>query len=84
MTLGVEKDWRQEFGLDRADRSLFFGDKSEVVRRGSPSSQAHVLRHAFDLLDVDGILSTEHAPLIYFKKVQRIDPAAVAELHRRF
>jgi hypothetical protein len=84
MTLGAEKDWREEFGLDPADANLFFAGPSEVARRGSPSSQAHVLRHAFKLLDLDGILCTEHAPLIYFKKVHRIDADAVADLHHRF
>ncbi|HEX7828372.1 MAG TPA: hypothetical protein VF787_01890 [Thermoanaerobaculia bacterium] len=84
MTLGAEKDWRDEFGLDQADASLFFANKADVVRRGSPTSQAHVIRHAFDLLELDGALCTEHAPLIYFKKVHRIDATAIAELHRKF
>ncbi|HVR38218.1 MAG TPA: N-6 DNA methylase [Thermoanaerobaculia bacterium] len=84
MTLGAEKDWREEFGLDRADTKLFFADKSDVARRGGPASQAHVIRHAFDLLSLDGALCTEHAPLVYFKKVHRIDATAVAELHRKF
>lgn len=84
MTLAAEKDWREEFGLDLADASLFFADESDVARRGSPSSQAHVLRHAFKLLEVDGILCTEHAPLIYFKTLQRIDASTVADLHHKF
>src|SRR5258708_5124427 len=84
MTFGAEKDWREEFGLDQADASHFFGDVSDVVRRSPSKSQAHVLRHAFELLAVDGILSTPHAPLIYFKQVQRIDTNAVVELHRKF
>jgi hypothetical protein len=84
MTLGAEKDWREEFGLDLADASLFFADKTDVARRGGPASQAHVIRHAFDLLGLDGALCTEHAPLIYFKKVNRIDATTVLELHRKF
>jgi hypothetical protein len=84
MTLGAEKDWREEFGLDLADASLFYADKSDIARRGGPTSQAHVIRHAFDLLGLDGALCTEHAPLIYFKKVHRIDANAVAEIHRKF
>jgi len=84
MTLAAEKDWREEFGLDLADASLFFADESDVARRGAPSSQAHVLRHAFRLLEVDGILCTDHAPLIYFKKLRRIDVSTVTRLHRDF
>ena len=84
MTLGAEKDWRKEFGLDQADARLFFADKADLARRGSPASQVHVLRHAFELLEVDGVLCSPHAPLIYFKKVPRVDAARVVELHRRF
>ena len=84
MTLGAEKDWREELGLDQADAKLFFSGQSDVAQKGGPASQAHVLRHAFELLGLDGVLCTEHAPLIYFKKVERIDPSDVADLHRRF
>lgn len=84
MTLGAEKDWREEFGLDLADARLFFADKADVGQLGGPTSQAHVIRHAFELLGLDGALCTEHAPLIYFKKVSRIDATAVSELHRKF
>jgi hypothetical protein len=84
MTLGAEKDWREEFGLDQADAKLFFAGEAEVAQKGGPASQAHVLRHAFDLLALDGVLCAEHAPLIYFKKVDRIDATEVADLHRTF
>src|SRR5436305_8434088 len=84
MTLGTEKDWRQEFGLDEADAKLFFADKSDLARHSGSTSQAHVVRQAFDLLGLDGALCTDHAPLIYFKRVRRVDPADVVELHRRF
>lgn len=84
MTLGAEKDWREEFGLDQADAKLFFAGEEDVAQKGGPASQAHVLRHAFELLELDGVLCTEHAPLIYFKKVDRIDATDVADLHRTF
>jgi predicted RNA methylase len=84
MTLGAEKDWREEFGLDLADAKLFFAGESDVAQKGGPASQAHVLRHAFELLRLDGVLCTDHAPLIYFKTVDRIDASDVADLHRKF
>ncbi len=84
MTLGAEKDWREEFGLDQADAKLFFAGEADVTQKGGPASQAHVLRHAFELLGLDAALCTEHAPLIYFKKADRIDATEVEDLHRTF
>ncbi len=74
-------DWRREFGLDGRNPPNLFTSKAEMT----PSTpQAHLLRRAFDVLKVDGILCVDHSPLAYFKLVKRITPEAVAELHRQF
>jgi len=48
------------------------------------ASQGHVVRRAFDLLKLDGVLCTENTPLVYFKQVKRVETAEVAALHRKF
>jgi SAM-dependent methyltransferase len=81
MTLDVANDWPKEFGIDERKPPSFFVGKDELT----PSiAQAHVLRRAFDLLDLDGIFCSENSPLIYFKLMERITPDSVHALHRQF
>jgi hypothetical protein len=81
MSTAIQHDWRKEFGLDsRRPPNLFISDKELT----SSTPQAHLLRRAFDAFKVNGILCVDHAPLAYFKVIDRITPAAVFELHRRF
>ena len=80
----IEKDWREEFGIDGDDRKSFVASKADIVVSGVDASQGHVLRRAFDLLKLDGILSVQNLPLVYFKRVKKIDSAEVVKLHRKF
>ncbi len=81
MTSAAEKDWKSEFGVDAAPPPRFFAAKQEL---DATVPQAHLLRRAFDDLKVDGILCADHSPLVYFKKIKRLAPKAVYELHRQF
>jgi type I restriction-modification system DNA methylase subunit len=84
MTAGTGKDWQKEFGIRPAGPKVFFSTKLELNAPGTDALQGHVLRRAFDLLKLDGILCTENAPLVYFKEVKQIEPTEVARLHRTF
>ncbi|MBK5292828.1 MAG: N-6 DNA methylase [Acidobacteriia bacterium] len=84
MNLATHKDWQKEFGIERAAMTVFFGSKAELHAQGVVVSQGHILRRAFDMLKLDGILCGENAPLVYFKLVKRIEIAEVARLHRKF
>ena len=84
MPVTTANDWRKSFGIEDAEPRSFFASKAELNAPGMDASQGHVLRRAFDLLKLDGILCTENAPLVYFKQVKRIDLAEVASLHRTF
>src|SRR5260370_42559727 len=79
---GIE--WRREFGIVDVESKFFIGSKAELNAPGTEVWQGHVLRRAFDLLKLDGILCTDNTPLIYFKQVRQIEPAEVARLHQRF
>jgi len=75
------RNWTNEFGLDARHPPNLFTSKSQIT----PSTlQAHLLRRAFDVLKVDGILCVDHSPLAYFKLVKRITPELVFELHKQF
>jgi hypothetical protein len=81
MTSAAPKKWQEEFGIDgRRPPNLF--TSSDDISQKTP--QAHLLRRAFDVLKVDGVLCVDHSPLVYFKVAKRITPEAVYDLHQRF
>lgn len=84
MSISPNIEWRNEFGLASVGPRDFFSSKAELNSPGITASQGHVLRRAFDLLDLDGVFCRGNSPLVYFKKVNRIQAADVAKLHRTF
>ena len=75
------RSWQRDFGVDRTSPPGFFSHKDEL--RGDVP-QTHALRQAFDLLDLDGVLCAESAPLVYFKQVDAVRQDDALQLHRRF
>ena len=84
MSVFVNNDWRSEFGIASDGQKVFFASKADLTAHGADAAQSHVLRRAFDLLDLDGVLCTENIPLVYFKLMKQIESAEAARLHRRF
>ncbi len=80
----MKKDWQKEFGIGHLGPKVFFASKAELKVPGTGTSQGHILRRAFDLLKLDGVLCTENTPLVYFKQMKRIETADVVRLHRKF
>lgn len=74
-------DWRNDFGLSRAHYPGLFTSRDQLTAQ---VPQAHILRHAFDLLNLDGILCLENQPLIYFKEVTESQVARSGLIHRQF
>ena len=81
MSKATVKDWRKEFGISERKPPRLFSSKDEITNK---VPQGHLLRRAFDVLGLDGILCADHSPLAYFKTVKRITPQEVFELHRKF
>ena len=73
--------WQRDFGVDQTGPPGFFTDKDELP---SGASQTQLLRQAFDLLDLDGVLCAESAPLVYFKQMDAIENHEALQLHRQF
>jgi len=76
--------WQGEFGIDTTNSPNFFANKDDIDLRDAPVSYAHVVRRAFDLLDLDGVWCDQNTPLVYFKVVEHITVKGISELHRRF
>lgn len=81
MTTATKKSWQKDFGIDHQSYPNFFSGTDDL---GVSVPQSHVLRHAFELLELDGILCSENTPLIYFKSVNTIRIDEVIRLHRQF
>ena len=73
--------WREQFDLDNRSVPEFFGDSSDL---SDEAPQAHLLQRGFDELNLDGILCTENTPLVYFRRVDQIDPDWEAKFYRDF
>src|ERR1035438_2318763 len=84
MSVVTDNDWRLEFGIEDDGGKTFIASKAELSASGTEASQSHVLRRAFELLKLDGILCTQNIPLVYFKRMKRIDSSDVLRLHRKF
>ena len=81
MSTPAVKDWREDFGIDNRQPPGLFTSKDQMI---PTTPQAHLLRRAFESLEVDGVLCADHSPLIYFKKMASITTDAVYKLHRQF
>jgi hypothetical protein len=81
MPTAPETDWRKEFGIEGRKPPILFTPEDDIA----PSTpQVHLLKRAFDILKVDGVLCVDHSPLAYFKLVKRITPEIVVNQHRQF
>jgi hypothetical protein len=81
MSTTTAKDWRKDFGIDGRQPPSLFTSKDQMT---PTTPQAHLLRRAFESLEVDGVLCADHSPLIYFKQVKTITADAVYKLHKQF
>ena len=84
MTASIRKDWKEEFGIERRKPPTFFAGPGDLDTAGLATPQIHVLRRAFDDLNIDGALCLESHPLIYFRLMDGLDVTSVAALHRTF
>lgn len=84
MNSTLNHDWQAEFGIEANGGSAFISSKDDLSASDVGASQGHSLRRAFDLLKLDGALCVQKIPLVYFKRVKKIIPADVANLHQKF
>jgi hypothetical protein len=81
MTAATQKDWKKEFGIAESKPPRFFSGKDDLELT---TPQGHLLRRAFDILELDGILCADHSPLVYFKQLTHITADEAWRLHKLF
>lgn len=81
MSADAAKGWQNDFGLNERVPPGFFPNRQSI---DANAPQAHLLRRAFDVLRIDGVLCVDHSPLAYFKVVKKITPELVFELQMQF
>jgi hypothetical protein len=84
MSIAARNDWQRDFGIVSTGSKTFFSSKAELHAGAAPAAQRHILRRAFDLLKLDGVLCTGNTPLVYFKLLKRIETQQAVDLHRKF
>src|ERR1022692_2793343 len=60
----------------------FYRSKHEWAADPQARNFAHFMRRAWESLGLEAILTVEEKPTVYFKRVNRKDPAVESELHR--
>ncbi len=73
--------WQRDFGIENGAYPGFAASTDDLPTHGPYS---HGLRQAFELLDLDGVFCSEQTPLVYFKKVDAIEPDHARRLHHKF
>lgn len=84
MTARTDTAWRGEFGIGGDRSGSFFASADDLSGQTPIAPHAHVLRRAFGLLKLDGVICDQAAPLVYFKRVAQIQPTEILDLHRQF
>lgn len=84
MTARTNAPWRSEFGITDDRSGSFVASADDLRGQATVSPHAHVVRRAFGLLKLDGVLCDQAAPLVYFKQMAEIQPPDVLSLHRQF
>lgn len=84
MTTLPQTDWRDEVGVSGWKPPKFFRNADEVDAISPAPAQSHLLRRAFQRLELDGIVCLQNSPAIYFKEVAKADANEAEKLHRIF
>jgi N-6 DNA Methylase len=83
MTMTVRPNWIEQLGLTEKLAPNLFRSLDEIENPQNAVAQAHVMRRAWQDLELNGILYQNMSPYVYFKEVSHIEPSLVRELHRQ-
>jgi len=84
MIATAQKDWKKDFDLDSRKPPHFFSSVDQLDDAAGQVPAPHALRRAFEQLGIEGVLCQERSPVIYFRRVRKIDSADIINLHRSF
>ena len=83
MNATVSQSWIEQLNLADKQVPEFFRSFEELEAAQAGISQTHVMRRAWQDLELDGILYQDKSPYIYIKEVSSIDPQEARKLHRK-
>lgn len=83
MNATISQSWIEQLNLADKQVPEFFRSFEELEAAQTGISQIHVMRRAWQDLELDGILYQDKSPYIYIKQVSSIDPRETRKLHRR-
>ncbi len=83
MNATISQSWIQQLNLADKQVPEFFRSFEELEAAQIGISQIHVMRRAWQDLELDGILYQDRSPYIYIKEVSSIDLEQTRKLHRR-
>lgn len=83
MNATISQSWIEQLSLADKQVPEFFRSFEELEAAQIGISQIHVMRRAWQDLELDGILYQDKSPYIYIKEVSSIDPQETRKLHRR-
>lgn len=81
--MSADLPWYHELGLAQRGAPAFVRRLPELDDLPVPLPAAHIVRRAWEAMELDGALCVDGAPVAYFKVVPSLDPDQLAPLHRR-
>lgn len=82
MTVSISTSWIEQLGLADKQAPEFFRSFEELQSMQNGIGQAHVMRRAWNDLELDGILYQDQSPYVYFKEVVSVHLGQIRRLHR--
>jgi N-6 DNA Methylase len=83
MTASISPGWIEQLGLADKKTPEFFRSFDELLVTQNGVAQSHVMRRAWQDLELAGILYQDKSPYVYFKEVSCIDAGQMRKLHRK-
>lgn len=71
------------FALEDTSPPVFFASCEQIDANASRHPYSHLMRRAWESMNLSGIFCVDRKPTIYFKEVNRIDARGIRKIHRR-
>ena len=79
-----EYDFRNSLGLAQSMPPEFFSSFDQIVEHSKQQPYSHLMRRAWESLELAGIFCIGKRPVIYFKRIDQTTAVDTSEIHRRF
>ena len=75
--------WEDDLGLTGRKPPFYFRSLKQIDSLAQPHPQATAIRRAWQDMKLDGVLCFDTAPVVYFKRLDRLDDEQVRRLHQQ-